>query len=75
MPTKEEIRKFLEVVEALNRFEMDHRGRCGWGAWTEGEQHLPFPEAVKVTAWLRNVASADTEEDLKRLWVETLAKL
>ena len=56
MPTKEEIRKFLEVVEALNRFEMDHRGRCGWGAWTEGEQHLPFPEAVKVTAWLRSIA-------------------
>jgi hypothetical protein len=56
MPTKEEIRKFLEVVEALNRFEMDHRARCGWGAWTEGEQILPFPEAVKVTAWLRTIA-------------------
>jgi hypothetical protein len=57
MPTKDEIRQFVEILNALSRFEAEHRARCGWGAWTEAEQEkLPFPEAVKVTAWLRTLA-------------------
>lgn len=58
VPTKEEIRKFLEIIETLNQFEVDHRLRCGWSVWTEDV--LPFPEAVKVTAWLRQISSGDS---------------
>lgn len=57
MPTKEEISKFLKIVEALNQFEADHRLRCGWGVWNEDEDTLPFPEAVKVTSWLKEIST------------------
>lgn len=56
-PTKEEIRRFLEVINKLSNFEAEHRTIRGWGAWSERtEDTLPIPEAVVVMNWLKDLA-------------------
>lgn len=56
MPTKDEIKKFMEVFDKLNRFEAEHRARCGWGVWIESDT-LPIPEVMTVTAWLKRTCN------------------
>ena len=53
LPTKEEIKKFLDVFDSLSKFEAEHRVLRNWGLWNESE--LPFPEVLKVVAWLKNI--------------------
>jgi hypothetical protein len=43
-PTKEEIKKTLEVIDSLAYISAIH------GMWTE-----PVPELIKVTTWLKQV--------------------
>ena len=55
MPTKDEIKKFLDVVEKLTYFELEHRANEGWGLWSDSD-NLPIPESVKVFNWLKTLS-------------------
>lgn len=51
-PTKEEIERFIEVFNTLDRFEAQTRYARGYGAFSKGAV-MPSPEVVKVIAWLQ----------------------
>lgn len=59
-PTKQEINKFVEVVNRAFAFEAEHRYRKGWGAFAEYE--LPVPEVKKFIDWV------ERESWAVRLW-------
>ncbi len=52
-PTKQELKKFLELFDKLIKFEADQRKVRGYSCFTE--QDLPFPEIIKVIAWLKEL--------------------
>jgi hypothetical protein len=54
MPTPAQIKVFIDTFLKLNRFEMDHRAREGWGCFTD-DDNLPIPEVSVVLAWLNEV--------------------
>jgi hypothetical protein len=56
IPTKKEIRRFIEVVDKLSKFEAEQRTIRGWGAWSERTDTLPIPEAITVMNWLKDLA-------------------
>lgn len=58
-PTKEEIKKFLEVFDTLNEFEASQRRLRGYGALNENE--LPIPEVLKVYEWLENLRNSKSK--------------
>ena len=62
-PTKNEIKKFIEVVNALSEFEAQHRMLRNWGIWDEKD--LPFPECVKVTNWLKSLIDVPCDTGLQ----------
>lgn len=59
MPTKEDLKKFLETFNRLSEFEGTHRSLRGWGVFHESTDTLPIPEVVAVCAWLTKLASED----------------
>ena len=49
-PSKEEVLKFLQVVDNLCSFEASNRSIRGYGIFKDSE--LPVPEVVSVIGWL-----------------------
>jgi hypothetical protein len=63
-PTKEQLKIFVDTFLKLNRFECDHRARCGWGCYLESDM-LPIAEVTLVLAWLNSqmeLRSLDTTD-------------
>lgn len=50
-PSKDDITRFLEVFDTLDKFEANHRSIRKHGAFRESE--LPIPEVQRVIAWLK----------------------
>ncbi len=51
-PTKEEIDKFVKIIDQLERYEAQQRFIRGYGCFDERE--LPIKEYQKVRKWLVN---------------------
>lgn len=54
-PSKRTIKKFLDVIEHLDRFEATQRAIRGYGAPIEPP--LPVPEVIETIAWLKSLAN------------------
>lgn len=54
-PSARTIKKFLDVIERLDRYEATQRHIRGHGAGIPGP--LPVPEVVEVLDWLKDLAN------------------
>ena len=54
-PSRRTIRKFLDVIEQLDRYEATQRHIRGVGAGIPGP--MPVPEVVDVLSWLKDLAN------------------
>lgn len=57
-----DLKKFIEVVERLCKFEADHYRMRGWGVFTKEERsQFPLPEVVSAINWLKELEVKDGE--------------
>jgi len=54
-PGRRKIKRFLDVIEQLDRYEATQRHIRGRGAGIPGP--LPVPEVVEVLSWLKELAN------------------
>lgn len=58
-PSAADIKRYLEIVDALNGFECSHFLIRGYGAFArDGSVPLPDPSVIKVKTWLEELANA-----------------
>jgi hypothetical protein len=59
-PSREEVLKFLQVVDRLCNFEAEHRQLRSWGIFNN--ETLPIPEVVTAIEWLNKKFNITSEE-------------
>ena len=57
VPSKQVLKRFLEVFDKLCAFEAETRMVRGYGVFTEEE--IPIPEVVTVRQWLEKEGKDD----------------